>query len=62
MDLRIDLSRVEREIQRCSDAETGRAMRALLDVIRRNTTRIDALEAWKASHETRSGQPPSPNA
>jgi hypothetical protein len=62
MDLRIDLSRVEREIQRCSDPETGRALRALLDVIRRNTTRIDALETWKASHESRAAQPPSPEA
>ena len=46
---RVDLSRIEREIQKCSDLNTARALRALLDAVRQNSARLDAMEAWRAS-------------
>jgi hypothetical protein len=50
---RIDLSRIEREIQKCTDPDTARALRALLDAVRHYATRLDALEAWKAAVEAK---------
>lgn len=46
---RIDVSRIEREIQKCSDLNTARALRALLDGVRQNAARLDALDAWRLS-------------